>query len=228
MTRSMDIELYPSVSYLLSNLVDAERIVFPENVWEHMLCDAELLVHFWRDESGWTFMGVPAKTKPVPETEPNVITIFYKEFANEPFTRFQQSIIHDPTNNQFGDCHRTAIACVLNVDPQTIPNFNEGLSDDPADGPLFDARVSLYLEKNGYTQTEILFNDLNGALASTRGRVTALLGARSSSGLCNHSWIIHNGKVAHDPIHGEPMVPREPMNNGYFSVTFLIPLRYEV
>jgi len=35
----------------------------------------------------------------------------------------KQAFRHDPSNGMYGDCHRTAIASILGVERDTVPNF---------------------------------------------------------------------------------------------------------
>ena len=39
--------------------------------------------------------------------------------------RYQQLIRHDPDNGQWGDCWRTAIACILEIPPENVPHFSD-------------------------------------------------------------------------------------------------------
>ena len=41
-------------------------------------------------------------------------------------TPHKQLIKHDPENGQWGDCGRTAIACLLDLHPSDVPHFWEG------------------------------------------------------------------------------------------------------
>lgn len=36
---------------------------------------------------------------------------------------YKQRVMHDPDNGKTGDCFRTCIACMLDVDPSRVPNF---------------------------------------------------------------------------------------------------------
>ena len=36
---------------------------------------------------------------------------------------YKQLHKHDPDNGVWGDCHRTAIGCLLDIEPELIPNF---------------------------------------------------------------------------------------------------------
>ena len=42
----------------------------------------------------------------------------------------QQKFKHDPANGSYGDCFRTALACILDLDRDEVPHFNEGLQFD--------------------------------------------------------------------------------------------------
>ncbi len=43
--------------------------------------------------------------------------------------RQKQRFAHNPAQGSFGDCLRTAIACVLDLDRDEVPHFNDGSSD---------------------------------------------------------------------------------------------------
>ena len=51
-----------------------------------------------------------------------------------PMTALHQTISHDPDNGKWGDCYRTAIACILGWDdPETVPHFYHGNTDENTD-----------------------------------------------------------------------------------------------
>ena len=41
-------------------------------------------------------------------------------------TPYKQLNHHDPDNGIIGDCYRTAIACLLDLPPDALPNYCEG------------------------------------------------------------------------------------------------------
>lgn len=43
--------------------------------------------------------------------------------------QFQEFRHHDPENGVYGDCHRTAMAMVLGLDRDSLPNFGEHFRD---------------------------------------------------------------------------------------------------
>ena len=49
----------------------------------------------------------------------------------------KQRIKHDPENGQWGDCARTAIACILDLEPEEVPHENRELSG----GEQFDMHL---------------------------------------------------------------------------------------
>jgi hypothetical protein len=38
-------------------------------------------------------------------------------------TKHTQILLHDPANGVIGDCWRTCVACLLDVEPETVPHF---------------------------------------------------------------------------------------------------------
>ena len=40
--------------------------------------------------------------------------------------KFKQLIKHDPGKGQFGDCWRTVVACMLEIEPAKVPHFVDG------------------------------------------------------------------------------------------------------
>ena len=46
---------------------------------------------------------------------------------------------HDPENGVWGDCYRTAWACLLDLEPEDVPHFCEGFTDDGAATAKLDA-----------------------------------------------------------------------------------------
>jgi hypothetical protein len=61
-------------------------------------------------------------------------------------TPYKQLVKHDPFNGQYGDCARTAIACLLNMHPSEVEHF---LEDGCADGEVFWRRVNGWLSARG-------------------------------------------------------------------------------
>lgn len=56
-------------------------------------------------------------------------------------TPHKQLFLHDPANGVSGDCFRTAIACLLDVAPETAPH------EHADDGPTCMGRIARWLEQ---------------------------------------------------------------------------------
>lgn len=59
-------------------------------------------------------------------------------------TPHKQLFAHDPANGIYGDCFRTAVACLLDVDPTDLPHRHEKI-----DGAAQDAMVNAWLADHG-------------------------------------------------------------------------------
>ena len=135
---------------------------------------------------------------------------------------------HDPENGVFGDCHRTAIACLLDMNPANVPHFYEIAHKRKLAGQDRDWRedVEEFLNLHGYTQVDVLFGgDLEGLFAYMQDRNPGqyyLLGGKSERGL-PHTVICCGGRFEHDP-HPANMFLQKPFEHGYWEVTYLLPL----
>ena len=55
----------------------------------------------------------------------------------------KQMFLHDPDNGVWGDCQRTAIACILDRDVEDVPHFFH----DGCDGKTADKRIDDWLAR---------------------------------------------------------------------------------
>ena len=135
--------------------------------------------------------------------------------------RRKQLFRHDPDNGVYGDCHRTAFACLLELEPADVPHFNEG-------GPSvaeFRLREQEWLASHGLYDVHIACRTLEDALSLlriTNPGVHCLLGGTSRNG-CGHSVIACDGEIVWDPAQDDSGIVG-PMEDGYFWLTFLVPL----
>src|SRR5581483_4068025 len=63
---------------------------------------------------------------------------------------------HRPQEGIYGDCHRTAIACVLDMDAKDVPHFMDGKHDCDADDAY--KAVESWLNARGFTHINVLFS----------------------------------------------------------------------
>jgi hypothetical protein len=133
---------------------------------------------------------------------------------------------HQPDKGIYGDCHRTAIACVLDLDPKDVPHFMDKLPNG-SDAPDVWGEIERWLNARGLTQINIAFpgavslRDVLEAIevsnASSPGLVY-LLGGTSRNNL-NHTVVCCGGEIVCDPSLDNSGIIG-PMSHGYWCVTF--------
>ena len=62
-------------------------------------------------------------------------------------TPVDQEFLHDPDNNQYGDCQRAVIASLLDLPISEVPNFNQIAQGDPT---VFYDQIQKFLQPFGY------------------------------------------------------------------------------
>jgi hypothetical protein len=142
--------------------------------------------------------------------------------------RHRQLFCHAPENGTYGDCHRTAIACLLDLQPQDVPHFYQLKVEAQQRGEEFDwrAEVERFLNSKGYTGVDITYasslNELFDYMAAVNPRSLYLLGGASPRGW-NHTVICRGGGFEWDP-HPDSDFVIGPLDSGLFEVTFLLPI----
>lgn len=143
--------------------------------------------------------------------------------------RRHQLFRHEPHNEIFGDCHRTAIACLLDLEPWQVPHFTQLANTVP--GYDWEEGVARFLEGRGLCSADVSFGggDLEGVFGymhSRNPRAYYLLGGRSPRGT-NHTVVCCGGGFAWDPHPaGDFLVG--PLSNGFYEITFLMPLAMQL
>lgn len=134
----------------------------------------------------------------------------------------KQKYRHNPELGEFGDCHRTAIACLLDLDRDDVPNFGEHYDDAAA----FRAAERRFLAQHGLFTVDTVFacslDDLLTTQEAVNPGVYYLLAGESASRLC-HSVIGCGGAIAWDPSLDDAGIVG-PCADGYFWVTHLVPM----
>ncbi len=129
---------------------------------------------------------------------------------------------HRPEEGIYGDCHRTAIACVLGLDAADVPHFMEG---KPAEG-IAHAAAEKLLNARGIAQINVLFPGELSPVAviksvgytNDRAGIVFILGGRSKNG-CNHSVVCCDGEIVCDPALDDSGIVG-PCDDGFYWVTF--------
>lgn len=145
-------------------------------------------------------------------------------------TKQKQAYLHDPENGIYGDCYRTAIACILNIDKEKVPHLAKEYDND-IDG--WDREMKKFLNSLGYTLVDIPFVGIGTKLPSlleSLGRHSAeavyILAGESSNGT-NHCVVCKGGEIIWDPAIDDSGIIG-PCNDQFFWVTYIVPLRIEV
>lgn len=137
-----------------------------------------------------------------------------------------QRYSHDPANGIYGDCHRTAYACVLDLPLDEVPNFADG----DADAAEFHRRCDAWLAKRGLCRFIIPIQDAHLQdwqewIAERSPHASYILGGRSQRGF-DHSVVCRGGKIIHDPYIGGPDdgAVVGPCSDGVYWVELFTPL----
>ncbi len=113
-------------------------------------------------------------------------------------TPLKQLFKHDPNNGVWGDCHRAAIASMLDLPLADVPHFGDGGPNDAE----FNRRVDAFLATRGLKgfgiglqcELEHVFEVMR---VSNPG-VYWMLGGQSLTGV-DHTVICYEDKIVHDP-----------------------------
>lgn len=137
--------------------------------------------------------------------------------------RYQRFTEHKPEEGVYGDCFRTALACLLNAEPEDVPHFLEG---NPPDDQFWHA-VHLWLRAQGFGLYSVAYEgaSLDEVLASqalSNPGVYYLLAGESPRHHA-HQVIACDDKIIHDPNPlGGGLIGPCP-NDGLYWVNVLVP-----
>lgn len=137
-------------------------------------------------------------------------------------TPIKQLFRHDPPRT-WGDCHRTAIACILNMRPQDVPHFFDNCIDN-SPAPEQHAHCAMWLERRGIIQIQIMFSgesslaDVLSTMAGLNPGIAFILGGQSKNRV-NHSVVVLNGEIFCDPSLDDAGIIG-PMDDGNWWLTF--------
>jgi hypothetical protein len=111
----------------------------------------------------------------------------------------KQLFRHDPENGLHGDCYRTAVACILGLEPADVPHVYDGTDDDTG-----VQRMRAWLAERGMALIGINFDASVplAALLEAAGRASGglpyLLTGKSRNG-CSHVVVCEGDTIIHDP-----------------------------
>lgn len=132
----------------------------------------------------------------------------------------KQRFRHRPEQGEWGDCHRAAIASVLELGLDDVPHFfDKGTPAEEA-----EAAVNAFLMGFGLRAVSFALGDSLDAVLAYMARINGrdcvwILGGASATG-CNHSVVCQGGAITHDPSITEAGIVG-PCDDGYYWVTVL-------
>lgn len=143
----------------------------------------------------------------------------------------KQLFRHRPAAGEIGDCHRTAIACLLDLDPQEVPHFGEMVWDEQdqcfRENGDFHRYVKEWLATRGLGTVDAVYScglqELQAHLAQVNPHAYYLLGGESRTGV-NHTVIGCGGEIVWDPSLDDAGIVGPTKPDGLFWVTYLVPL----
>jgi hypothetical protein len=128
----------------------------------------------------------------------------------------KQLIKHDPENGQWGDCFRTAISCLLDLEPQDVPHF----CDNDADARAVVGNTRAWLAQRGLSYIEIPYDAEPDVVLQCMAQLGPeqhwILGGRSTK--ADHVVVCCGGKIINDPS-GNGIVGR--CSDGYTWVCLI-------
>lgn len=135
--------------------------------------------------------------------------------------RIQKQLFrHDPENGSFGDCHRTSLAVVFDMDAADVPT----LYGDEAAGVTQWQQTEDWLNELGVTQIAVLYDgktdvkDLLRSVSYVNPDVAYLLGGTSKNGT-GHTVVCLGAEIVCDPsLDCSGIVG--PMKDGWYWITF--------
>lgn len=129
------------------------------------------------------------------------------------------TIPHNPDQGQWGDCHRVCYAMLLGLQASEVPHF---FKEGPESGKLGDERQTAFLLARGLARANFPYpgdmdrEKLIRYLGDTCPDVPMIFGGKSNSG-CDHSVVILNGEIHHDPSGSEIIGPC--VDDGFYWLT---------
>lgn len=138
----------------------------------------------------------------------------------------KQTIQHDAERGVAGNCHQTAVACLLDMDIEQVPHFAQMAMDDGSDMYEYER---VFLEQHGLVPIHIPYTgtgweEIRDTLRALYSGVLYLLGGRSRLGT-GHTVIMCGGSLIWDPSPFDSGIVG-PMEDGFYWLTFLTPVRF--
>lgn len=134
---------------------------------------------------------------------------------------------HRPEEGIWGDCHRTCVAMILDLDKEQVPNWAEASGDD---GALFRQLSDAWMRAYGYATVHVGFDCtwevLGDFMLKVNPGVYYILGGTSRTGV-NHSVVAANNTIVADPSLNDSGIVG-PCDDGLYWITTFTPIAFTV
>ncbi len=140
-------------------------------------------------------------------------------------TPFKQLYKHDPDKGIWGDCHRTAIGCLLDIPPEQLPHFWQDKDDKPVSTVMQD--INVYLYNIGYYLASFSVQsrsteDILVWMKEMNPNLYYLLTGMSKNQV-GHTVICCNDAIIHDPSLDDSGIIG-PVDEDTFIIELLVPI----
>ena len=132
---------------------------------------------------------------------------------------------------QWDTCASTVLACLLDLTPEDVPNFNEGLENTSKSWEPFHTRRQEWLAKRGLRMVNFnLMNDLetvNDIMRTLNPGVYYFLVGESYTEGQNHTVICLDGEIIWDPSPTEEGIAGPALSddgNKHYGIEIVVPL----
>lgn len=146
------------------------------------------------------------------------VGLYRTEKGGDEMTPYFQRFEHDSANGIYGDCYRTALACILDVLPEMIPHDHREMKSG-CEFPLHTwlkgcgGRLIAIAYIGDCTLSEVL------AYASSGNKGLHFLLSGRSTNEVNHVVVCCDGKIVHNPHPGADIIG--PCTDGQWYVEFV-------
>jgi len=137
----------------------------------------------------------------------------------------KQLFKHEPEKGVFGDCFRTSIGCLLDLEPGEVPHF---YAEPGATRESVEDHIQGFLENRGMRLIDVPYmmgqkmkpeEFLASVLAKMYPNIPVLFSGTSRTG-CNHTVIAYNDAILHDPsLTGAGIIG--PCDDGHYWIGFM-------
>ena len=133
----------------------------------------------------------------------------------------KQRFLHDPAAGVWGDCERTAIACLLNMDRDSVPHFADNFKTH--EEVIHKERT--WLLEHGLAPFACPFrcelSELQDFMALNNPGLYYLLSGTSRTG-CNHTVVALDDRIVWDPSLTDAGIVG-PCDDGYYWIKLYVP-----